>query len=167
MCSFKVLIPRKWEFVGLYFAAWEVIKTWLSGKESASHCRRHGLNPWVRKIPWRRKWQPTLGFMPGETHGQRSLMGYSLWSCQEPDMTEHKHEKEKIWQLSWVRCQELRPKCSAWQSSTLSSELQGFSPRLGFEELLHTESRVQVQRQSREWRLTCGRLTFWKAPFDG
>ena len=52
-----------------------------SGKESACQCRRHkrwGFNPWVRKIPWRRKWQPTLVFLPGEPHGQRSLVGYSL-----------------------------------------------------------------------------------------
>ena len=33
--------------------------------------------PWVRKVPWRKKWQPTLVFLPGESHGQRSLAGYS------------------------------------------------------------------------------------------
>ena len=33
---------------------------WLHGKESACQCRRHGFNPWVGKIPWNRKWQPTL-----------------------------------------------------------------------------------------------------------
>ena len=37
--------------------------------------RRRGFNPWVRKIPWRRKWQPTPVFLPGESHGQRSLAG--------------------------------------------------------------------------------------------
>ncbi|KAJ1063485.1 hypothetical protein K5549_021582, partial [Capra hircus] len=42
-------------------------------------CRRHGFDPWVRKIPWRRAWQPTLLFLPGEFHGQRSLVGYSPW----------------------------------------------------------------------------------------
>ena len=35
--------------------------------------------PWVRKIPWRRAWQPTLVFLPGESHGQRTLAGYSPW----------------------------------------------------------------------------------------
>ena len=39
--------------------------------------RRCGFDPWVRKIPWRRKWQPTLKFLPGNSHGQRSLVGYS------------------------------------------------------------------------------------------
>ena len=50
---------------------------WLSSKESACQCRRDGFNPWVRKIPWRRKWQRTPAFLPGESHGQRSLAGYS------------------------------------------------------------------------------------------
>ena len=41
-------------------------------------------NPWVGKIPWRRKWQPTPIFLPGESHGQRSLVGYSPWGMQSP-----------------------------------------------------------------------------------
>ena len=44
---------------------------------------------WVRKIPWRRKWQPTSVFLPGESHGQRSLVGYSPWGHKELDTTEH------------------------------------------------------------------------------
>ena len=40
-----------------------------------------GFNPWVRKIPWRREWQPTPLVLPGEFHGQRSLVGYSPWGC--------------------------------------------------------------------------------------
>ena len=54
-------------------------KWWLSGKDSSCRCRRHGFNPWVRKVPWRRKWQPTPVFFPGKSHGQRSLVGYSPW----------------------------------------------------------------------------------------
>ena len=48
------------------------------GKESACKCRRHEFDPWVGKIPWRKKWQPTPVFLPGESHGQRSLAGYGL-----------------------------------------------------------------------------------------
>ena len=59
-----------------------------SGKESACHCWRCGLDPWVGKIPWRRKWQPTPVFLPGEFHGQRSLAGYSPWGHKESDTTE-------------------------------------------------------------------------------
>ena len=46
-------------------------------KKSACPCWRRGFDPWVRKIPWRRKKQPTPIFLPGEFHGQRSLMSYS------------------------------------------------------------------------------------------
>ena len=47
-----------------------------------------GLDPWVRKIPWRRKWQLIPVFLPGEYHGQRSLVDYSPHSCKESDTTE-------------------------------------------------------------------------------
>ena len=50
--------------------------------------RRLGFNPWVGKIPWRRKWQSTLVFLPGEYHGQRSLVGYSPQGRKESDTTE-------------------------------------------------------------------------------
>ena len=43
----------------------------------------------VRKIPWRRKWQPTLVFLPGKSHGQRSLVGLSSWSHNELGTIEH------------------------------------------------------------------------------
>ena len=39
----------------------------------------HRFHPWLRKIPWRRKWQPTPVFLPGKSHGHRSLVGYSPW----------------------------------------------------------------------------------------
>ena len=45
------------------------------------------LDPWVRKIPWRRKWQPASEFLPAESHGQRSLAGYSPQGGKEVDMT--------------------------------------------------------------------------------
>ena len=50
--------------------------------------RRPGFEPWVRKIPCRRKWQPTLVFLPEKSHGQRSLVGFSPWGCKRvgPDL---------------------------------------------------------------------------------
>ena len=54
-------------------------------------CGRPRFNPWVRKIPWRRKWQPTPAFLPGESHGRRSLVGYSPRGCKESDTTERLH----------------------------------------------------------------------------
>ena len=52
---------------------------WLTWRRICLPCRRPGFDPWVRKIPWRREWQPTLVFSPGKSHGRRSLTGYSLW----------------------------------------------------------------------------------------
>ena len=51
-------------------------------------CRRPGFNSWVGKIPWRREWQPTTVFLPGKSHGQRSLLGYSPWGHKKLDTTE-------------------------------------------------------------------------------
>ena len=51
-------------------------------------CGRPGFDPWIQKIPWRRGWLPTPVFLPGELHGQRSLVGYIPWGCKELDTTE-------------------------------------------------------------------------------
>ena len=56
--------------------------------ESACQCKRRRFDPWVRKIPWRRKWHLTPVFLPGKSHGQRSLAGYSPWGSKESDTTE-------------------------------------------------------------------------------
>ena len=58
----------------------EGLPRWLSGKDSACQCRRsrrHGFDPWVGKISWSRKWQSTPVFLPGKSHGQKSLASYS------------------------------------------------------------------------------------------
>ena len=68
------------------------VSKWRSGKESACHCRRlrrHGVYPWVGKIPWSRKWQPTPVCLPGKFHAQRGLAGYSAGGLKEPDSTEY------------------------------------------------------------------------------
>ena len=51
-----------------------------SANDPACQCKRCGFDTWVGNIRWGRKWQPTLAFLPGESHGQRSLVGYSPWS---------------------------------------------------------------------------------------
>ena len=59
-----------------------------SGKEPACQCRRYrrcGFDPWVGKMPWRREWQPSPVFFPGESQRQRSLVGYSPWGHKELD----------------------------------------------------------------------------------
>ena len=61
---------------------------WLRWQRIHLQCRRLGFNSWVRKIPWRREWLLTAVFLPGEFHGQRSLVGYSPWGHKELDMTD-------------------------------------------------------------------------------
>ena len=68
-----------------------IIPGGTSGKELACQCRRHKscrFDPWVGKIPWRRKWQPTPVFLPEEFHGRRSLVGYSPRGRKESDRIE-------------------------------------------------------------------------------
>jgi len=62
-----------------------------SDRESTCQCRKPRFDPWVGKIPWRRKWQPPPVFLPGEVHTQKSLMGYSPWGLKESNTTEHKY----------------------------------------------------------------------------
>ena len=73
----------------------------LSNKESACQCkrlRRHGFYPWVRKISWRKAWQPTPVFLPGESPGQRSLAEYSPRGCKELKKTEaHNSQRSALW----------------------------------------------------------------------
>ena len=73
------------------------LSLWLSGKESTCQCRRHGSNPWVGTIPWRRTWQPIPVFLPGTSHGQRSLGATLHEITKELDLTwqlnnNNKHE---------------------------------------------------------------------------
>ena len=67
-------------------------------------------NPWVGKMPWRREWQPTPVFLPGEFHGQRSLAGYSPWSRKESDRTEQLTHKEPT--ITFILTQRFRAKDS-------------------------------------------------------
>ena len=64
-------------------------------------CRRPGFDPWVGNIPWRRKWQPTPVFLPGESQGQRSLVGYIPWGCKESATTKKLHFHFLFHHIPW------------------------------------------------------------------
>ena len=79
----------------------KALSWWLSGSviwtcfslvaqivEICLQCRRPGFDPWLRKIPWRREWQPIPVFLSGKSHGYRSLAGYSPWGHEDLDMTQ-------------------------------------------------------------------------------
>ena len=61
---------------------------WLRWWRIYLQCGRLGFHPWIGKVPWRRKRQPAPGFLPRESHGQRSLVDYSPWACKESDTTQ-------------------------------------------------------------------------------
>ena len=58
------------------------------GSRICLQCRKPRFSPWVGNIPWRREWEPTPVFLPGEPHGQRNLAGFSPWGHKESDTTE-------------------------------------------------------------------------------
>ena len=81
-------------FCSIFFSFLDIGNTTLAflggsdGKESAYNEGDSRFSPWVRNICWRREWQPTPVFLPGEFHGQRSLAAYSPWGHKELDTTE-------------------------------------------------------------------------------
>jgi len=84
--------PMSWLFgQSIWVSASLGLPWWLRGLSVCLQCGRPGFDPWVRKIPWRRKWQPTPVFLPGKSHGRRSLVGYSLRGRKESDTTERLH----------------------------------------------------------------------------
>ena len=75
----------------LKFMSTEGLPCWLSGEEPTCQCRRHrrcSSIPGSERPPGGGKWQPSIVFLPGKFHGQRSLLGYSPWGPKELDMTE-------------------------------------------------------------------------------
>ena len=86
------------------YPLWRVVQSLLdfpdgsASKESprnAGGTSRHRFDPWVKKIPCRRKCQPTPVFLPGKSYGQSSLAGYSPWGCKESDMPEQLSTKHQ------------------------------------------------------------------------
>ena len=88
-----------------------VLHRWFSVKESWQ-CRRCGFNPWVGKIPRRRKWQPTPVFLCEESHGQRSLAGYSPWGRKRirHNLATKQQEKQPQPRVGFIVCRASRPK---------------------------------------------------------
>ena len=88
---------------------------WLSGKESACQCRRCQFDLWVRKIPWRKKWQPPPVFLPGKPHGQRSLAGYSPWGCKRVrhDLAAKQQQKSSLSSRKELGIVQTNHKCSS------------------------------------------------------
>ena len=74
---------------------------------------RQGFSSWIGKILWRRVWQPTLVFLPGESHGQRSLADYSPWGHKELNVTEHSTAlfTFAMWSPVFIEFPQIAPRC--------------------------------------------------------
>ena len=81
-------------------------------------CGRPGFDPWVGKIPWRRQWHPTPVLLPGQSHGWRSLVGWSPWGRWGSDTTErlHFHFHYFIWRMILPRDTYTAKFCAGLQS---------------------------------------------------
>ena len=79
------------KFYSVFEYIFSGIPLWLRGWRLCLQCRRPEFDPWVRKIPWRRKWHPTPVFLPGKSHEWRSLAGYSPQGRKESVTSEWLH----------------------------------------------------------------------------
>ena len=104
---------------------------WFSDWESTCQSGGHGFHPWVRKIPWRRKWQPTPVFLPGKLHRQRSLGSYSTWAHKESDTT----EQPKQQQLCPWGSQRLRHQSALYTSRELEGITEALLRQPGWRQL--------------------------------
>ena len=96
LCDRLQVHPRhyKWPSSIPHCTLWKEVAVcrlprWCSSEEPAANLLDVGSIPGLGKIPWRRQWQPIPVLLPGKSHGQRSLAGYSPQSCKESNMTEH------------------------------------------------------------------------------
>ena len=136
-----VIVPLLGPLESLYFEplylSW-ILDGWIFFKVHEGSldngCRWHGFHPWVEKIPWERNWQPTPVYLPGKSHGQRSLMGYSsfcefIHSFQWPQWAQgsglHSRKKEQFWMPA--QCMAGASQNASWRWFSDGKMLQDFS----------------------------------------
>ena len=124
----------------------------LRGKEPTCQCRSREFDPWVGKIPWRRKWQPIPVFLPGKSHGRRSLGGYSPWGRQESDTTEWLKHNSRFTTRCPCYCEILHPGklCAGHFTVTFLLNPPSHEDRY----LSYTSAEVQRGRVNGVWILT-------------
>ena len=105
---------------------WSVFPGSSISKESACQCRRHrrhGFDPWVGKVPWRKKWQPTAVFLPGKSHGQKSLVGYSPWGHERVGHDLSTKPPPWHWSQTWILLASYFKACVVWITKSVGMPL--------------------------------------------
>ena len=110
-------------------------------------CRTHAFDTWIGKIPWRRKWPPTPIFLPGESHGQRSLANCSPWDLKELDTRQWQPTPVLLPGKSHVRRSLVG--CSPWVSKS-RTRLSNFTLTLHFHAL---EKEMATRSSALAWRM--------------
>ena len=136
---------------------WGGIPGGTSGKKHARQSgrqKRLGFNPRVGKIPWRRAWQPTPVFLPGEFHGQRSLTGCSRWGHRESDTTEwptHTQPTYIVLITPWSIFETLKLSLKVWNKN------QGQNPQKiqkSHKQMLPEDPWDNIRMMRKEWSMS-------------
>ena len=128
---------------------------WLSRMESTRQwrrCKRCRFDLWIGKILWRRKWQPTSGFLFGKAHGQRSLLGYCLGGHKEPDITEQLNNNKSWWKALSIFTENLI--CPGHHPHAECFICFSFFPPKSLKRSIHASNKltqVEVLRSLRPW----------------
>ena len=125
---------------------------WLRSKEFTCHCRRQKFNPWVRKIPCWRKWQPTPAFLPGKSCAHTCLVGYSPWGCKRVrhDLATKQQNKSYIqgWLNLLLQGARLYGPWPVITSSVCLSFVENFNQRISLiREVTNAETKENKQRR--------------------
>ena len=118
--------------------AYTELPWWLSGKEHACQGRRCRFDPWVGKISWRRKWQSIPVFLPGKSHGQRRLAGYSPWGRKRVGLS----DRTTTTCILWIDRRTVSLSCTSTETYlppflTFPLELSSFNNISSLHELWH------------------------------
>ena len=151
-------------FFLLIFMPFMAASSGAGGKESACQCTKHetcGFDSWIQKNPWRRAWQPTPVFLPGESHGQRNQAGYSPWGHKESDTTEATQHRCTRGSMSSLTLTSARQLLFLQSQLLLVSACQVCIPQniLAMGSYYITSSSLQAQ----EWQLLSAFAQLWVA----
>ena len=125
---FFFFLSHRWS-LSLYIFYWFLY--FPGGSDSKASCLqwgRPGFDPWVRKILWRRKWQPTPVLLPGKSQGRRSLVGYSPWGHKESDMTERFYHIFYCFLQPLKKCEKLPSHGGCMETSSGLDLIHGSGP---------------------------------------